>query len=215
MDSKLKAHAKLPLILLALISVILIATAINPSAGRANWLLEVCWAIIGIIILIITYKRFPFSHLVYTAVFLHTIILVYGGYYTYANTPLGNWAMHTFDFTRNHYDRIGHLAFGFFPLFILRELYLRLKLIKPSRWLIFTLIAITLGLAATWEFIEWAGAVILAPDVGQAFLGSQGDIWDAHWDMFLAGIGAAIALLLSKWHDKSILKVPTKELRND
>ncbi len=200
-------HARVPLILLTILTIIFAITFYNPPAGRPNWLLEVIWSIIGIIVLLVTYKRFPMSQWVYWCVFLHSLILVYGGYYTYANTPLGNWVMELFDLSRNHYDRLGHLAFGFFPLFIIREIYLRKKLIASGGWQIFTFLAIILGLAAVWELIEWGGVMIFAGDVGQAFLGAQGDIWDAHWDMFLALIGAGLALLLSKWHDKSIEKI--------
>lgn len=117
--------------------------------------------------------------------------------------------MAAFDLSRNHYDRIGHFAFGFFILFTVREIYIRKKLIKTGGWQIFTFIAIVVGLAAFWELIEWWAVLASSSDVGTNFLGAQGDIWDAHWDMFLALIGAAVALCLSKWHDKSMRSVPS------
>ena len=110
-------RARLPLVLLGILVVVFIATGYAPPAGRLNWFLEVLPAFIGILVLIVTYSRFPMSDLVYWLVFVHTLILVYGGYYTYAKTPLGDWVKDIFGLARNHYDRVGHLALGFFPAF--------------------------------------------------------------------------------------------------
>jgi putative membrane protein len=203
-------EGRVPVTLLSILFIICIATLWDPVAGRVSWLLEVGPGLIGIVVLIATYRKFRFSNWVYYAVFFHTLILVYGGFYTYSKTPLGNWAMDVFDLSRNHYDRIGHIALGFFPLFIFREVYLRLKIMKPGGWFIFTALASILGIAAFWEILEWWVALVAAPDVGIAFLGSQGDIWDAHWDMFLALVGAGVAFLFVKWHDRSILRVKKK-----
>ncbi len=198
----------LPLTLLILTIILLILTGYNPAAGRLSWLLEVLPAIIGIIALIVTYKRFQFSSWVYCCIFLHILVLIYGGYYTYAKTPLGNLVKDFFELSRNHYDRLGHFVQGFFPAFIIREIYVRHIKIKQKGWLIFLIIATALALSAFWELIEWWSVYLVAPDVGIAFLGSQGDIWDAQWDMFLALIGASLALLFfSKLHDKSMNKV--------
>jgi putative membrane protein len=170
--------------------------------------LEVGPGIAGIIVLIVLYKRFPMSQMVYVCVFLHVLILIYGGYYTYALTPLGNWAREAFGFSRNHYDRVGHIALGVFPAFIIREVLLRKTPLPRGGWLYFIIISIVLAVAAFWELLEWWVALVVASDVGTAFLGSQGDIWDAQWDMFLALLGAmAVLPILSRRHDRSMEKM--------
>ena len=152
------------------------------------------------------------SHMVYFFVFLHMFILIYGGYYTYAETPLGNWAQEEFRLSRNHYDRVGHVALGVFPAFIIREVLLRKTPLRKGGWLYFIIICIVLAVAAFWELLEWWTTLFVAPDVGIAFLGSQGDIWDAQWDMFLALIGAIVALpILSRLHDRSIGQLTNAE----
>jgi putative membrane protein len=126
------------------------------------------------------------------AVFLHTLILIYGGYHTYALTPLGDWAKQTFDLSRNHYDRVGHVALGVFPVFLAREALLRTSPLQRGKWLVFISVSIVFAFAAFWELLEWWVTLLVASDVGQAFLGSQGDIWDAQWDMLLALVGAVV-----------------------
>ncbi len=196
------------LTLLFVLLIIFLFTGYDPKAGHLNWFLEVLPAFIGITVLIVTYKRFPLSNFAYICVFLHTLILVYGGYYTYAQTPLGNWAKEAFDLARNHYDRIGHLALGFFPVFIIKEVLLRKTKLERNGWFYFIVLSIVLAIAAFWELIEWWTTLGVAADVGQAYLGSQGDIWDAQWDMVLALIGAIAALFtLSKIHDRSLEKI--------
>jgi putative membrane protein len=146
--------------------------------------------------------------MVYFCVFLHMFILIYGGYYTYAETPLGNWAKAVFGFSRNHYDRVGHIALGVFPSFIIREVLLRRTPLQWGGWLYFIVLSIVFAIAAFWELIEWWIAILVASDVGTAFLGSQGDIWDAQWDMFLALVAAAVVLpILSGFHDRSMAKL--------
>ncbi|MGD9106430.1 MAG: DUF2238 domain-containing protein [Desulfobacterales bacterium] len=146
--------------------------------------------------------------MVYFFVFLHMFILIYGGYHTYAETPLGNWAKEVFGFSRNHYDRVGHVALGVFPAFIIREVLLRNTPLRRGGWLYFIVISVVLFVAAFWELLEWWVTLFVASDVGSAFLGSQGDIWDAQWDMFLALIGAMVALpILSRLHDRSIAQL--------
>lgn len=198
-------HARFPLGLLAVLAVICLATAYNPVAGRLNWLLEVGPGLLGIAALIAIYERFPMSRIVYVCVFLHVLILIYGGYYTYAETPLGNWAKQAFGWSRNHYDRVGHLALGFFPALIIREVLLRRTPLRRGGWLAFIVVNIALSIGAFWELIEWWTTLLVASDVGAAFLGSQGDVWDAQWDMFLALVGASISLLaLGRLHDRSM-----------
>jgi len=202
------SYFRIPLMLLSVVTVVCIATVVDPPAGRTNWLLEVGPGLAGIIVLIGLYRRFPMSHMVYFFVFLHMFILIYGGYYTYAETPLGNWAKEVFGFSRNHYDRVGHVALGVFPAFIIREVLLRNTPLRRGGWLYFIVISVVLAVAAFWELLEWWVTLLVASDVGSAFLGSQGDIWDAQWDMFLALIGAMVALpILSRLHDRSIAKL--------
>lgn len=197
--------SQLPTVLLALFTVISIATLWNPPAGRMSWLLEVLPALIGIAILIATYRRFPMTRLVYLGVFIHALILIYGGYYTYAETPFGNWAKETFHLSRNHYDRVGHLALGFFPAILIREVLLRATPLVRGGWLTFIILSIVLAIGAFWELVEWWVALIVSPDVGQAFLGSQGDPWDAQWDMLLALVGAMLSLAcFSRWHNREL-----------
>ena len=210
MNPALRQHARLPLALLAAFGVIAVLTLWAPPAGRTSWCLEVGPGVLGIAVLIATYRRLPLSHWVYVGVFIHVNILVYGGYYTYALTPLGNWAKEAFHFARNHYDRVGHVALGVFPSFITREVLLRSTPLARGGWLVFLVLSVVLAVAAFWELLEWWVTLLVAGDVGQAFLGSQGDIWDAQWDMLLALVGAAVALPLgARFHDRSMARVPT------
>jgi len=198
----------MPLLLLCTIVLVCLATVLDPPAGQFSWLLEVGPGLAGILILVLTHRRLPMSHMVYFCVFFHMFILIYGGYYTYAETPLGNWAKEAFDLNRNHYDRVGHIALGVFPAFVIREVLLRKTPLQRGGWLYFIVLSIVLAVAAFWELLEWWIALLVATDVGTAFLGSQGDIWDAQWDMFLALVGAGIALpLLSGFHDRSMAKI--------
>lgn len=206
----LRQHARFPLALLALLGVICALTLWAPPAGRTSWILEVGPGLAEIAVLAAVYRRLPLSHWVYACVFLHVLILIYGGYYTYALTPLGNWAKAAFGLHRNHYDRVGHLALGVFPAFVAREVLLRRTPLVRGGWLTFLVLCVILAIAAFWELVEWWTTLLVASDVGQAFLGSQGDIWDAQWDMFLALLGAAVALpLLARAHDASMKRVPS------
>jgi putative membrane protein len=199
---------RLPLYLLIALLLISAATLWDPPAGRFSWLLEVGPGLIGVAVMVATYRRFPLSNWVYVCDFIHLLILIYGGIYTYAETPLGNWAKEAFDLSRNHYDRVGHFALGFFPAFTIRELLLRLTPLERGGWLYFLVVSVALAIGAFWEFIEWWATYLVASDVGQAFLGSQGDIWDAQWDMLLAMVGAMIALpVFGRAHDRSMERV--------
>jgi putative membrane protein len=189
--------------------VICVATLWAPPAGRVSWCLEVGPGLLEIAVLAAVYRRLPLSHLTYVAIFLHVQILIYGGYYTYALTPLGNWAKDTLDLSRNHYDRVGHVALGVVPSLLAREVLLRCTPLKRGGWLFFLVCSVVLAFAAFWELLEWWTALLAAPDVGTAFLGSQGDVWDAQWDMLLALLGALATLpLASKAQDASMSKVP-------
>jgi putative membrane protein len=202
-------YARLPLVFLGLLLVISVVTLWNPPAGRLSWVLEVGPGLLMVAGLGALYPRFPMSHMVYVCVFVHVLILVYGGFYTYAMTPLGNWAKEAFDLSRNHYDRVGHLALGVFPSFIIREILLRRTPLVRGGWLYFLVLCVVLAIAAFWELLEWWVTLIVAEEAGQAFLGSQGDVWDAQWDMLLALVGAAIVLpLFGRVHDRSMARIP-------
>jgi len=197
--------ARLPLALLAVMAPILLLTLVFCRAGRLNWLLEVGPALLGFVALGATYRRLRLTNFCYVCVFLHALILIYGGYYTYAATPLGNWARDTFHLARNHYDRVGHLALGFFPVFIIRETLLRVTPLRRGGWLTFLVLSVVLAIAAAYELVEWWSTYLVASDVGQAFLGSQGDSWDAQWDMLLGLVGGALGLLLlRRVHDRAM-----------
>lgn len=204
-------EARLPLVLFVVLLPILILTFLYCEAGRLNWFLEVGPALLGFVALAIAYHRFPFSRFVYVCVFLHTLVLVYGGYYTYAETPIGNWAKEAFHLSRNHYDRVGHLSLGFFPVFIIKEVLLRVTPLRRGGWFVFIVLSIVLAIAAFYDLIEWWSTYLVAGDVGQAFLGSQGDPWDAQWDMFLGLVGAALGLLLlRRQHDRSMAELDAR-----
>jgi putative membrane protein len=191
-----REEARLPLGLAAVLAPLLLWTLLTCEAGRLNWLLETGPGLVGMAVLAATFRRFPFSRWVYVCVFLHVLVLTYGAYYTYALTPLGNWARDTFHLSRNPYDRLGHFAQGFFPAFIILEVLLRRTPLRPGGWLNFLTGAVALAISAVYELLEWWAALVLDPEGGDKFLGSQGDIWDAQWDMFLCGCGATLALLL-------------------
>jgi putative membrane protein len=210
-DNDLRRHARFPAWMLGLLSLVCLLTGFAPRAGHFSWLLEVLPGLIGVLVLVVTYSRFPMSHLVYALVLAHFVILAYGGYYTYERTPLGNWAKAAFHLERNHYDRVGHFALGAFPALTIREVLLRKTPLARGGWLSFLIVAVVLAVAAFWELIEWWVTLLTAGDVGQAFLGTQGDVWDAQWDMLWALIGAAVSLpLLSGVHDRSMARVPMK-----
>jgi putative membrane protein len=175
----------------------------------ATWLLEVAPILLAVPILIATAKRFPLTPLVYRLIFLHALILMLGGHYTYARVPVGVWVQDLFDLSRNHYDRLGHFAQGFAPAIIARELLLRTSPLKPGKWLFFLVTSVCLAISACYEFVEW-WAALLGGVAANDFLGTQGDVWDTQWDMFLAFVGAMLAqLLLARRHDVELTKMST------
>ena len=161
-----RSYFRVPLTLLAIVLLVCLATVIDPPAGRLSWMLEVGPGLAGMAVLVALYRRFPMSHLVYWCVFLHMFVLIYGGYYTYAETPLGNWAKDFFGLSRNPYDRVGHVALGVFPAFVTREVLLRKTPLQRGGWLYFIVISIILAIAAFWELLGWWVAMIVASDVG-------------------------------------------------
>jgi putative membrane protein len=204
-----RAHARLPLYLLLGLTVICLLTLWAPPAGRASWFLEVTPGLLLVLWLGLGFRRLPLSHWVCVGTFIHVLILIYGGYYTYALTPLGTWAKAAFHLSRNHYDRVGHVALGVFPVFLTREVLLRKTPLTRGFWLSFLSVCVVFAFAAFWELLEWWTTLLVAPNVGAAFLGSQGDVWDAQWDMLMALLGALAALVLgSRGHDRSLARVP-------
>lgn len=195
-----------PLALLAA-SLILLAVSAYKPYEMATWWMEVAPVFVAIPILLATGRRFPLTPLVYTLIFIHACILILGGHYTYARVPLGFWVQDVFGFARNHYDRLGHLAQGFIPAIVAREILLRRTPLVPGGWLFFIVCCICLAISACYEFIEWWAALIGGAGATE-FLGTQGDVWDTQWDMLMA-LGGAISaqLLLSRFHDRQLRQV--------
>jgi putative membrane protein len=192
-----------PGFLLILVIAYFFYTGIHPY-DRLTWFMEVAPVIIAAPILILTYRKYPLTRLLYFLVFIHSLILMTGGQYTYARVPLGLWLQDWFDLARNHYDRIGHFAQGFVPAIIAREILIQGRYINGRKMLVFIVICICLAISAFYELIEWWSALLLGQGA-DAFLGTQGDNWDTQWDMFMAAVGAVCALLtLSAWHDRQI-----------
>ena len=197
-----------PAVLLALGVVLLVLSGIHPK-DRYTWILEVAPAIAAAILLVATYRRFPLTPLAYRLILVHACILMLGGHYTYAEVPLGFWMQRVFGFSRNHYDRIGHLAQGFVPAIIAREILIRRSPLKSGGWLFFIVLCVCLAISACYEFIEWWSALI-GGSAADAFLGTQGDPFDTQADMFMALIGAfAAQVLLARLHDRQIAKMAT------
>jgi len=204
---------ELPVALLAVVVVVLIWSGTEPY-DRLTWVLEVIPVLIAVPLLAWTARRFPLTPLVYVLIALHAVILMYGGHYTYALTPLGDWMREAFGFSRNHYDRIGHLMQGFGPAIVARELLLRTSPLRPGKWLFVLITLSILGVSAVYEFTEWWVALAGGDSAG-AFLGTQGDVWDTQWDMFLAGCGAILAqVLLARVHDRQLLALDPANLRD-
>lgn len=194
-------------ICIAIFFITLIGSAIQPKE-YFTWFLEVSPAIIGFIILAATHKRFAFTNFTYALILLHCIILFIGGHYTYAEVPLFDWIRDTFHQSRNNYDKVGHFAQGFVPAAIIRELFIRKKVIANPAFFSFIIVAICLAISAAYEWIEW-GVSLCTGEGGDAFLGTQGDIWDTQSDMLFATIGAiTMVLLLGKTQNRAIAQLP-------
>ncbi|OHD72037.1 MAG: hypothetical protein A2W19_03600 [Spirochaetes bacterium RBG_16_49_21] len=176
------------------------------SHDRFTWLLEVFPILIGLPILILTYRRLQFTDFIYLLLIIHSLILAVGGIYTYAKVPLGFWMQDWFGFARNHYDRLGHFAQGFFPALLIREILLRTSPLRRGKWLFFIVVSLCITISALYELIEF-GYALSTSETAESFLGSQGDIWDAQWDMTFAALGAICSLsILSGWHDRFLTK---------
>ena len=183
--------------------VVLAWSAVRPHDYFTGFM-EVAPILIGVPILVATYRRFPLTPLLYRLIFVHAVILMVGGHYTYAEVPLGFWMQRAFGFARNHYDRIGHFAQGFVPAILAREILRRRGVVTRRGWLFFLVTCVCLAFSAFYELVEWWTAE-LTGSAATAFLGTQGDPWDTQWDMFFALMGALVSqLLLARIHDRQL-----------
>ena len=191
---------KEPVILLVLTLLVLGWSAISPH-DYPTWWLEVLPVFIALPLLLWTRTSFPLTDLLYRLIFLHAVILIVGGHYTYALVPAGFQVQDLFGFERNHYDRLGHFVQGLEPAILAREILLRKNVVKRGGWLVLFVISICLAFSAFYELIEWFVATVSA-EAAESFLGTQGDVWDTQWDMFMCLCGAMAALaVFSKVHD--------------
>ncbi len=195
-------------ILLGTVVVVLLLSGIQPN-DRFTWFLEIGPILLGLPLVLLTATAFPLTPLLYRLLTLHAAILALGGHYTYAEVPLGFWLQDVFGFARNHYDRIGHFAQGFIPAILTREILLRRSPLVPGKWTIFLVTAVCLAFSALYELFEW-GTAVLTGEAAEAFLGTQGDVWDTQWDMFLALLGALTAqLLFRNMHQQQLSALPS------
>lgn len=177
---------------------------------RFTWWLESAPAVVGVPLILVLQRKFPLSSLLLVLIWLHCVLLVVGGHYTYAQVPLGEWAKSWFGWTRNNYDKLGHFTQGFVPAILTREILLRTSPLKGSKWLGFLVVCVCLAFSAFYELVEWFTAVT-SGEAANDFLGTQGDPWDTQTDMLWALIGAVVAVtLFSRWHNRSIAKVPAR-----
>ncbi|NIV34343.1 MAG: DUF2238 domain-containing protein [Anaerolineae bacterium] len=175
-----------------------------------TWFLEILPVIIGLVLLGATYRRFRFTALAYLLIALHAGVLMVGAHYTYGEMPLFNWLQEGLGLERNYYDRLGHVAQGFFPAIVAREILIRLSPLNPGRWLNFLVLCVCLAISAAYELVEW-GVAMASGSAAVAFLATQGDPWDTHWDMLLALVGAVASLmLLSRAHDRALRRRQNK-----
>ena len=195
------------LVAASIILIILLALSGIRPYDRTTWVLEVFPVVIALPILWATYHRFPLTTLLYICIFLHALVLILGGMYTYARVPLGFQIAELLDLSRNPYDKIGHFFQGFVPALVAREILIRGQYVRGKKMLAFIVVCIVLAISAMYELIEWASALVLGQGADE-FLGTQGDPWDTQSDMFMALIGAVTALLLlSHVHDHQIERV--------
>ena len=196
---------RLHLALLAVLAAVFGWSAIRPH-DYFTWFLEVFPAVAGVGLLLATYRRFRFTNLAYLLVTIQAIILMIGGHYTYAEVPLFNWLRDTLHLARNNYDKVGHFAQGFTPAIVAREILLRTSPLRPGGWLSFLVLSVCLALSAFYELIEWWVAV--ATGGAEAFLGTQGYVWDTQSDMLFALVGATLAvLLLTRRHNRELARL--------
>ena len=195
-------------LLIAVVVAALVISGIAPR-DRLTWLLEVVWVLLGLPLVIWRWPRFPLTRLLSWLLAVHALVLIHGGAHTYAETPLGFWLRDSaqalgLDVQRNPWDRIGHFMQGFVPAILARELLLRCTPLRRGGWLVYLVLAAALSFSAFFELIEWWSALAFGADA-DAFLATQGDVWDTQWDMFTCLCGAALSLLLwSRVHDRQL-----------
>ena len=187
---------------------VLVWSAIEPK-NRVTWLLEVSPALIALAVLVASWRRFPLTPLVYWLILVHAVILMVGGHYTYAEVPLFDRLRDLVDGTRNNYDKLGHFVQGFVPALVVREVLIRLQVVRGRGWLFFLVTSVCLAISAFYELIEWWVA-LLSDEAAESFLGTQGYVWDTQSDMGLALVGALLALgLLGPAHDRQLRRFLT------
>lgn len=199
------------LVWLLIYTAVLVWSAVAPK-DYMTWVLEVFPALAGLVVLAWTWHKFPLTPLVYWLILAHCVILMVGGHYTYAEVPLFDWVKHVLGQARNNYDKLGHLAQGLVPALIAREILLRRRIVNGVAWTNFIVICICLAISACYELIEWLVALV-SKQAADAFLGTQGYIWDTQSDMAWALLGAVLAIaLLGRIHDRQIRTVVAAEL---
>ncbi|WP_319200714.1 DUF2238 domain-containing protein [uncultured Ilyobacter sp.] len=205
-------RAKVNLFQLLIFLGVLMWSGIKPY-DTFTWMLEVAPAVIGAVVIVATYKKFPLTPLTYWLVLIHAIILIIGGHYTYARVPFFNWLKDIFELERNNYDKLGHFVQGFTPAVIAREILLRKSVVSKGKWLFFIVISICMAISAFYELLEWW--VALATGTGSnEFLGTQGYIWDTQSDMFYCLIGAFLSLIFfRKLHDRELEIIDSESKR--
>jgi putative membrane protein len=202
----LRDRFSLPAALAVTLTVALIVSGIAPY-DRVTWLMETFWVVIGIPLIVLVWRRFPLTGLLCSLLAVHALVLILGGHYTYARTPVGEWMQNGLGLARNPYDRIGHFVQGFVPAILWREILVRRSPLRGSRWLAPLVVCGCLAFSAFFELIEWWAALVGGSDADD-FLATQGDVWDTQWDMFLALCGAVSSLvLLSRAHERQLARL--------
>ena len=199
------SHDRLPL-LFVLLAATIIALGVSGwrPYDRLTWVMEVAPVLIALPLLIVTRDRYPLTTLLYVLIFLHALVLMGGGAYTYARVPAGFWMQEWFGLSRNPYDKLGHFMQGFVPAMVAREILLRGGFVRGRRMAGFLCICVAMAISACYELVEWWAALALGQGADE-FLGTQGDPWDTQSDMFLALIGATVAIAtLSRLHDRQL-----------
>jgi putative membrane protein len=190
--------------------VALLALSAYKPFDLATWVMEVVPVVVVLVVLWVSHRPFPLTPLLYTLIFIHAVVLMLGGHYSYARVPLGDWMRDWFHLARNPYDGIGHFAQGFIPAIAARELLLRHTRLERGGWLFVIVTAVCLAISAIYELIEWGAAVALGQGADE-FLGTQGDPWDTQKDMAFAWLGAMVAQwLLARWHDTQLTRLPPR-----
>ncbi len=201
------SSSKYPLVLLAMVLAFWTWSGINVQDTRLTWVLETLPFANALPVLLFTWRKFPLTNLAYTLIAIHAVILMEGAHYSYAKVPLGFWMEDWFGWTRNNYDKIGHLMQGFGPAIYVREVLVRASPVKRGGWLAFFSVCVPLAFSVVYELLEWAASVANAADT-EAFLGTQGYIWDTQSDMFMCLVGSIAALvLLPRLHDRALARI--------